>query len=72
MTIGCGEKVDITILSEPLCGIGTYTDSLDLSTGILTRKIKKLVLDGTEEWQTYTSAPNTYRLSISNNQSIGN
>ena len=37
-----------------------------------TRKVKKLVLDGTEEWQTYVSAPNTYRLSISNNQSIGN
>lgn len=45
---GVGEEVDITGLSEPLCGIGSYTDSLDLSTGILTRKIKKLVLTGAE------------------------
>lgn len=37
-----------------------------------TRKIKKLVFDGTEDWQTYGSVSNTYRLSISNIQSIGN
>lgn len=37
-----------------------------------TRRIKKLVLDGTEDWQTYGSVSNTYRLSISNTQSIGN
>ena len=47
---GVGEEVDITGLSEPLCGIGTYTDSLNLSTGILTRRIKKLVLTGKEDW----------------------
>lgn len=51
-TGGVGEEVDITGLSEPLCGIGTYTDSLDLSTGILTRRIKKLVLTGAEtDWR---------------------
>lgn len=48
-TGGVGEEVDITGVSEPLCGIGTYTDSLDLSTGILTRRIKKLVLTGTDK-----------------------
>lgn len=37
---------DITGLSEPLCGINTYSDVLDLSTGGLTRRIKKLVLTG--------------------------
>lgn len=37
-----------------------------------TRKIRKLVFDGTEKWQTYGSVSNTYRLSISNIQSIGN
>lgn len=47
-TGGVGEEVDIAGLSEPLCGIGTYTDSLDLSTGILTRRIRKLVLTGNE------------------------
>lgn len=50
MLIGCGERVDITGLNEPLCGIGTYTDSLNLSTGTLTRRIKKLVLTGEENW----------------------
>ena len=45
---GVGDRVDIAGLSEPLCGIQTYTDSLDLSTGILTRRIKKLVLTGEE------------------------
>jgi hypothetical protein len=37
-------------LTNPLCGIGDYKDVLNLSTGIITRKIKKLVLDGTENW----------------------
>ena len=38
-------------LTNPLCGIDTYKDALDLSTGIITRKIKKLVLTGEEaEW----------------------
>lgn len=49
---GCGVKVDITGLNEPLCGIGTYTDTLNLSTGMLTRRIKKLVLTGNEDWRT--------------------
>ena len=47
-TGGVGDEADITGLSEPLCGIDTYTDSLDLSTGILTRRIRKLVLTGNE------------------------
>ena len=36
------------------------------------RRVKKLVLDGTEGWQTYAQASNTYRVSISDAQSIGN
>ena len=35
-------------LSEPLCGISTYKDLLVLSTGDLTRYVKKLVLTGEE------------------------
>ena len=35
-------------LSAPLYGIGDYKDTLNLSTGVVTRKVKRLVLDGTE------------------------
>ena len=52
---GCGERVDVTGLSEPLCGIQTYVDSLSLSTGVLMRRIKKLVITGKESWE-YESA----------------
>lgn len=58
--IGCGERVDITGLSEPLCGVGTYIDSLDLTTGILTRRIKKLVLTGEEGYTWYKSSTRNY------------
>ena len=37
-------------LTNPLCGIDTYKDTLDLSTGTLTRYIMKLVLTGNETW----------------------
>lgn len=58
---GVGDEVDITGLSEPLCGIGAYTDSLDLSTGVLTRKIKKMVLTGEEDWTNRSGEPqNTF------------
>jgi len=46
-------------LTNPLCGISTYKDTLDLSSGGLTRKIKKLVLTGQETvtYQLGSSAP---------------
>ncbi len=37
-------------LSAPLYGIGDYKDTLNLSTGVVTRKVKKLVLKGTEQF----------------------
>ena len=44
-------RVILHNLTNPLCGIGTYKDTLDLSTGVLTRYIKKLVLTGEEaDW----------------------
>lgn len=50
-------------LSAPLYGIGDYKDTLNLSTGVITRKVKKLVLDGTEPIaQVGGNAP--YRLPI--------
>lgn len=54
---GVGEEVDITGLSEPLCGIGAYTDSLDLSTGALARRIKKFIVTGEENWVVRTGQP---------------
>mgnify|MGYP006908808668 CR=1 FL=1 len=45
---------------HPLCGIGTYKDELNLVTGACTRKIQKLVLDGTESWEDITSYPIPY------------
>lgn len=35
---------------NPLCGIDTYKDELNLTTGECTRRIKKLVLTGQERW----------------------
>ena len=61
---GVGVRVDITGLSEPLCGIQTYTDSLDLSTGILTRRIKKLVLTGEERYIKDSSADYLYYIYV--------
>lgn len=65
-TGGVGEEVNITGLIEPLCGIGTYTDSLDLSTGMLTRRINKVVLTGKENWQGADNSASKYLFDISN------
>lgn len=47
----CGRKKCASLLADnPLCGIGTYKDTLDLATGAVTRKIKKLVFTGQENW----------------------
>ena len=35
---------------NPLCGIDTYKDELNLTTGECTRRMKKLVLTGNETW----------------------
>ena len=42
-------------LSAPLYGIGDYKDVLNLATGVVTRKVKKVVLAGTESWNEGTS-----------------
>lgn len=36
--------------ANPLCGISTYKDTLNLATGACTRHIKRWVLDGSESW----------------------
>lgn len=43
-------EISVHNLSAPLYGIGDYKDTLNLSTGVVTRNVKKLVLDGTESW----------------------
>lgn len=55
----------------PLTSAGQVVD-IYLGEVETTRKIKKLVLTGEEEWQNYSQVPNTYQLSISGIQSIGN
>lgn len=56
-------------LSAPLYGIGDYKDTLNLSTGVVTRKIKKLVLTGgdDENWSVVTISANNciFRLDLS-------
>jgi len=37
-------------LSQPIRKIGNYSDSIDYEKGTVTRKIKKLVLTGNEQW----------------------
>lgn len=46
---GAGEATQLGIqLDEPLRGLGDIKDTLDVSTGVLTRRIGVVVLDGTE------------------------
>ena len=46
---GAGEAIQLGIqLDEPLRGLGDIKDTLDVSTGVLTRRIGVVVLDGTD------------------------
>ncbi len=46
---GVGEAIQLGIqLDEPLRGLGDIKDTLDVSTGVLTRRIGVVVLDGTD------------------------
>lgn len=39
------------LTSNPLCGVDTYKDTLNLATGECTRYMRKLVVTGQENWQ---------------------
>ena len=39
------------LIDNPLCGIGSYVDTLNMSNGLITRRIKKMVLTGSEDWR---------------------
>lgn len=51
------------LINNPLCGKDTYKDVINLATGQITRKIKKVVFNGTESWRLYPlpSATNVER-----------
>lgn len=53
------------LINNPLCGIDTYKDVLNLATGQITRQIKKLVLDGTESWIQTVPEVKVYRIIVS-------
>ena len=52
------------LTTNPLCGIDTFKDTLDLSTGACTRYIKKYVLTGQEAISGVTQIPVGYRFRI--------
>lgn len=54
--------VSAELMNNPLCGIGTYKDILNLARGQITRKIRKLVLTGEENWQ-YSTASQAHWIS---------
>lgn len=60
-TGGVGNEAIVASLHEPLCGIDTHSDSLDLSTGVLMRRIGKLELTGTESTG-YTGSALRYQI----------
>lgn len=59
--------VSADLINNPLCGIDTYKDVINLATGLITRKINKFILTGnetffrdyerTDSWRFYSSAP---------------
>ena len=50
------KKFSPLLAENPLCGIGEYKDVLDLSTGGVTRRIKKVIVTGDEDWHNSTVA----------------
>lgn len=52
--------VSAELNNNPLCGIDKYKDILNLATGAITRKIKKLVLTGRENINAWTGAGTGY------------
>lgn len=59
-------EISVHNLSAPLYGIGDYKDILNLSTGVLTRKIRKLVLDGVNdgEWKKSSTRTGSFYLNV--------
>lgn len=67
-TVQSVHEYDYLLASNPLCGIDTYKDELNLATGACTRQIQKLVLDGTGGWKR-DNATGVFSLDILNSLS---
>ena len=50
------------LTANPLNGINDYKDTLNLATGACSRKIRKLVFNGTENWYKRTDVDNSYTI----------
>ena len=59
-------EISVHNLSAPLYGIGDYKDILNLSTGVVTRKVKKIVLDGVNdgEWKKSQTRTGSFYLNV--------
>ena len=53
------------LINNPLCGINTYKDIINLSTGQITRDIKKLILTGNEVVYVYANSDIAFRINTS-------
>lgn len=58
------QKKSIILPDNPLCGISTYKDTLNLATGACTRQIYKLVLHGTESYGKNASGTYQYYMAV--------
>ena len=50
------------LTANPLNGIDTYKDTLNLATGACSRKIRKIVFDGNENWSKRQDVDNSYNV----------
>ena len=57
--ISCGGTTQTVYISEPIRKIGDYADTIS-STGAVTRRIKELILTGTESWKTTGDGTSRY------------
>ena len=60
-------KIDYSVpkLEDPLMQVGETKDTIDYTTNIITRNVKKLVLTGTESWSDVGAVNSVYRYRIS-------
>ncbi|WP_303834748.1 hypothetical protein [Ruminococcus flavefaciens] len=64
------QKYKPLLHDNPLCGISTYKDTLNLATGVCTRQIKKLVLTGEENWVNQSLGTTTVSITKPSNSII--
>ena len=70
LPLSCAGTTYPLYLSEPIRKIGDYADSVD-SSGVVTRRIRKMVLDGTESWTLDTSGVRSFKTTVSSAAQTG-